>query len=171
MTNILDFDKERVLNLYPIIDEEDIKKGKRMDYLPISDEEEEINLFVYGTLLPGNHMYDSLFSGLDVKQLDGVVNGTLYSVNGAFPGLVEGSNDVEGKMYQVTGSQREIFELLNGLHGYESAIGKNPLYRFEELEVRTNEGEYKAYAYIFNRSTEGLTEIKSGSWLKPKGVV
>ena len=126
-------------------------------------------LFVYGTLREDakHEMYHvlarhALFVGV------ATVRGELYSL-GEYPGLVPRQDTAalsKGELYEISAEALE--HTLSVLDDYEGLDPGDPLaheYRRELVPVTLDDGrQLNAWAYVLNRSLEGLERIHSGDF-------
>ena len=135
-------------------------------------------LFVYGTLREdvGHEMYHVLASHA-VFVGAATVRGELYSL-GEYPGLVPSQDTtdlIKGELYEIGTDALE--HTLSVLDDYEGLGPGDPLpheYRRELVPVTLDDGRHlDAWAYVVNRSLEGLGRIRSGDfaeWRKSRGA-
>lgn len=135
-------------------------------------------LFVYGTLREdvGHEMYDVL-ARYAVFVSAATVRGELYSL-GEYPGLVprqDATDVIKGELYEIDTDALE--HALATLDDYEGLGPEDPLpheYRRELVPVALDDGrQVDAWAYVVNRSLEGLGRIRSGDfseWRKSRGA-
>ncbi|KGP71615.1 gamma-glutamylcyclotransferase family protein [Pontibacillus yanchengensis] len=116
------------------------------------------NVFVYGTLLPGEHNHH-IVSPYLIERNKGNVTGRLFNV-GAFPALVlHPTNRVSGEWFTV--SDQGLIGL-DFLEGYEP---DHPNNHYERVWVKDNNNEIEGYAYIYSDAkVKNLEEITSGCW-------
>lgn len=124
------------------------------------------HLFVYGTL---RHDFDGqrhpfLLKGCDYLG-EAYFNGKLYDL-GAFPGAVPSDNPsdrVKGEVYRLHQPER----ILAALDEYEGALGEDPLYRGELVDITLENGKsIKAWIYIFNGDVSGFHRIEPGDYVQ-----
>jgi gamma-glutamylcyclotransferase (GGCT)/AIG2-like uncharacterized protein YtfP len=113
-----------------------------------------VRIFVYGTLRKGECRHylleDSQFIGY--AKAKGFL---LYNI-GAFPGMVEGSGEVVGEVYEI---HESLLEKLDWVEGVPD------LFCRELIEVTLENGQtISAYAYIYNRKIDNKLLIPSGDW-------
>jgi gamma-glutamylcyclotransferase (GGCT)/AIG2-like uncharacterized protein YtfP len=135
-------------------------------------------LFVYGTLREdaGHEMYHVLAKHA-VFVGAATVRGELYSL-GDYPGLVprhDATGEITGEVYEIGNEALE--QTLSILDDYEGLGPEDPLpheYRRELVRVTLSDGrQLEAWAYVVNRSLEGLGRIHSGDfaeWSKSRGA-
>jgi gamma-glutamylcyclotransferase (GGCT)/AIG2-like uncharacterized protein YtfP len=122
------------------------------------------HLFVYGILRRDfegkRHPFLSDCDSLG----EAYFSGKLYDL-GAFPGAVPSDdlNDrVKGEVYRL--HQPEA--VLAKLDEYEGAIGADPLYRRELVDIILENGKIiKAWVYVFNGDASGFQRIESGDYV------
>lgn len=105
------------------------------------------------------------------------VRGELYSL-GDYPGLVPRSDAtdlIKGEVYEIKNDALE--RTLQVLDDYEGLGPEDPLpheYRRELVTVTLDDGrQLEAWAYVVNRSLEGLGRIHSGDfaeWRRSRGA-
>lgn len=126
-------------------------------------------LFVYGTLREdaGHEMYHVLARHA-VFVGAATVRGELYSL-GDYPGLVpryDTTDLIKGEVYEIRDDALE--HTLSVLDDYEGLGPDNPLpheYRRQLVHVTLDDGRHlEAWAYVVNRSLEGLGRIRSGDF-------
>ena len=122
----------------------------------------EAPLFLfYGTLMSGQGRGDMLdFLGRTVGPAE--IRGTLYSVHGAFPALVDGDGVVQGELWQPhDGCFNEAIAVLDGIEGYRPDDRASSMYLRERRQL--TDGTI-AYVYVWNQSLDRLTLIPDGDW-------
>ncbi len=131
-------------------------------------------LFVYGTLREdvGNEMYHVLAKHA-VLVGAATVRGELYNL-GEYPGLVprqHTADQIKGELYEIGTDALE--HTLSVLDDYEGVGPEDPLpheYRRELVHVTLDNGrQLDAWAYVLNRSIEGLGRIRSGDFAEWRG--
>lgn len=120
----------------------------------------ETFLFVYGTLLrSGTNSLERM--GEDVRYFSqGVIRGTLYHVNGWFPGLsLEGNTPIKGEVFTINKLAEARLDKYEGVeHG---------LYVKEEVEVEIPYGMMNCLVYVASdKLIEGKKIITCGDWIK-----
>ena len=114
------------------------------------------NVFVYGTLLSGEHNHDYYLSDSPCIGRSTLTGYDMYDI-GSFPGIVLGEGEIFGEVYNVS---EETLEELDYLEGEGS------LYIRKLVEVTMETGEkILASIYVYNRSIDGLETIPV--WLQP----
>ena len=111
-----------------------------------------INLFVYGTLMPGEPNFRQI-EDFVIDHQPGTIDGVLVDL-GAYPALVPGEGIVKGAMLRI---KPEALEITDRIEGYHSDPDRC-LYVREEVVVRLEDGqEARAWTYCFADSA-GVAE-------------
>ena len=106
--------------------------------------ETSINLFVYGTLMPGESNYWQI-EDFVIDHKPGTIDGVLVDL-GAYPALVPGEGFVKGIFLRM---KREALEITDRIEGY-STNRDRCLYVREEVTVSLKGGEgVTAWTYLF----------------------
>ena len=114
------------------------------------------HLFVYGTLMQGEANAHHLAG---VVRMAGLVRAALHDC-GPYPALSLGEGEVQGELVELP------LERLAGMDALEgSAPGGAPggMYRRTVLQVRTEAGVVRAYAYVMDDAGH-LPRIATGDW-------
>ena len=102
------------------------------------------NLFVYGTLMPGESNYRQIEKFV-MDHKPGTIDGVLVDL-GAFPALLPGEGLVQGIMLRMN---QEALEITDRIEGYHSDRDRC-LYVREEVIVRFEDRqEASAWTYLF----------------------
>ena len=101
------------------------------------------NLFVYGTLMPGESNYRQI-EAFVIDHRPGTIDGVLADL-GAYPALLPGDGHVRGVMLQM---HREALKITDRIEGYHPDRNRC-LYVREEVVVRFEEGQETAWTYFF----------------------
>jgi gamma-glutamylcyclotransferase (GGCT)/AIG2-like uncharacterized protein YtfP len=127
-----------------------------------------LNVFVYGTLKPGEANYHHYCQGRVKSQLLVYTFGNLYNLSVGYPAMTTGENKVKGIL--LTFEHPKILHSLDELEGYQEKRAANlneyyrdliPLYDLDDQPVG------KAWAYFM---TSGRVErlggvlVASGWW-------
>lgn len=114
------------------------------------------HLFVYGTLMSGEanaHHLD------DLPRMTGTVRGALHDC-GPYPALGPGTGDVRGEVLELPLSRLAAMDALEGCPPGGAPGG---MYRRSVLEVRTDQGVLRAYAYVMDDAARHPPIIR-GDW-------
>lgn len=77
----------------------------------------ELNIFVYGTLKPGEANYESYCKTWVVAEQEAMIRGQLYSLPFGYPALTVGQSSVYGFLLSFTDSH--ILNILDDLEDYD----------------------------------------------------
>ncbi len=109
----------------------------------------ETNLFVYGTLMPGEPNYRQI-EDLVIDHKPGTIDGVLVDL-GAFPALVPGEGIVKGVLLRM---KREALKITDRIEGYHADRDRR-LYVREGMVVQFEDGqEVVAWTYLFANSAD-----------------
>ena len=110
------------------------------------------NLFVYGTLMPGETNYRQI-EDLVIDHKKGTIEGDLVDL-GAFPSLLPGDGIVKGVMLQMDAQALKTTDNIEGYHPER----RHSLYVRKEVSVRFEGGqEAVAWTYFFG-SQESISD-------------
>jgi len=130
-------------------------------------------IFVYGTLraAPSHTMSKVLARHADFVSR-GRIPGVLYDV-GCYPGAVKKSGTrafVWGDVYRLRDPER-VLQILDRYEGWdEKKQPRSAEFKRSRVAVDLGAGKkVRAWIYLYNRSTEGLPQIRSGDYLKSAG--
>jgi gamma-glutamylcyclotransferase (GGCT)/AIG2-like uncharacterized protein YtfP len=130
-------------------------------------------IFVYGTLraAPSHTMSKVLERHADFVSR-GRIPGVLYDV-GRYPGAVKKSGTrafVWGDVYRLRDPERAL-QILDRYEGWdEKKQPRSAEFKRSRVAVDVGAGKkVRAWIYLYNRSTEGLPQIRSGDYLKSAG--
>ena len=119
---------------------------------------EEHRVFVYGTLLTGEH---NAHWAVGARRQRATAVGTIYDTGWGFPAFVKkGRTRIVGELLTVNEAG---FKSMDRLEGYPR------LYRREEITVYPSTGgRTKAWVYIMNCLPENAKVIEGGDWRNRK---
>lgn len=121
---------------------------------------DKFRVFVYGTLLTGEHnncIMSSGYYGQANKLGEDSINGfKMYSLGG-FPAIIPGQQEdwIIGEVWEV---DEEVFESLDALEGYPTM--------YNRVQVITEYGQ--AWVYTMTVANDRWHPIESGSWKQHK---
>lgn len=129
--------------------------------------EEELPIFVYGTLLPGQ-ANAHLWEGNEGAQMSAVLeNGRLYDL-GYFPMLVEeAGQQVQGVVLTFqSDAYSKVLALLDNLEGYDPQEPEDCAYQRVSRKVRLKNGrQVAAWVYLGQAQyTIGCPSVPHGDW-------
>jgi gamma-glutamylcyclotransferase (GGCT)/AIG2-like uncharacterized protein YtfP len=119
-----------------------------------------MKLFVYGTLLSGMRLHETL---ADAHCLGpAIIRGNLLDL-GAYAGLVEGDGVVTGEIYEV---DRPLLERLDQVEGFRADDPAGSLYLRKDARARrfADGTTVDAAAYYFPRATHAENRIACGDF-------
>jgi gamma-glutamylcyclotransferase (GGCT)/AIG2-like uncharacterized protein YtfP len=117
-----------------------------------------VEIFCYGTLLPGEERWRYLKPSVVSYQNDSVA-GHLFDTGKGYPGAVFGSiGCVSGIRFNIYDHLLE--KTLDLLDEIEGAVDGD----YRRVQVLTDKG-FQVFAYEFGQSCKELTQIQSGNWL------
>ena len=123
-----------------------------------------IKVFVYGTLIQGQHNHRVAEPFL-LEAKEGAVKGNLFSVGG-FPALaLDGENQIEVKGQWFTVAE-EGLKNMDRLEGYQEG---SPYNHYERVRVTDINGVDEGFVYVYSMKKcigRGLPVIESGSWVE-----
>ncbi len=103
-----------------------------------------INLFVYGTLMPGETNFSQI-EDLVISKTSGTIDGVLVDC-GAYPALIPGEGIVKGILLKVSHEAIAITDQIEGC----MSDRKRSLYLREEITVRTGDNHLiTAWTYLY----------------------
>ena len=128
----------------------------------------KINVFVYGTLKPGERNYLKYCIGKTIKETKAYTWGHLYHLPLGYPAMTEGSKKIEG--YLLTFSEPNILSILDELEDYDRARSPelNEYYR-QQVPVYNLADDFleKAWIYLMNLAKIEKLQgnlLNSGCW-------
>jgi len=125
-------------------------------------------LFVYGTLRPGvRHEMNTVLERYGEPVGRGKISGILYDV-GLYPGAVKTTATrafVHGDVYLLRDADRAL-KVLDRYEGWDEKKPRAGEFRRSRAVVDLGGRKtVKAWIYLYNRPTTGLTRIRSGDYL------
>ncbi len=118
-------------------------------------------IFVYGLLKPGFSLY-GVAEPFVVASTPAIASGRLYDA-GVPAARFDEDGTIEGFMFSL--DPQRMDEALKVLDELED---EGQVYRRQEIEVRTAEGERRVYAYHYLPSVGGLPDVGS-VWQRREG--
>jgi gamma-glutamylcyclotransferase (GGCT)/AIG2-like uncharacterized protein YtfP len=128
--------------------------------------QEQLPIFVYGTLRHGQKNYRPYLKGRTIREELATCRGRLYFDEvGGYPYLAPGEGEVQGEM--VTLSPRyyeQTLAALDELEEYKPCDESGSVYLRRVATVRlTKGGEARAWVYYWNRESTGVL-LESGDF-------
>ncbi|WP_305043258.1 gamma-glutamylcyclotransferase family protein [Geoalkalibacter sp.] len=130
---------------------------------------EQLPIFVYGTLRPGEKNYRAYLGGRTLAEIPASVRGELYFVeDGGYPYLVDGAGRVEGELViLVPEDYAQTLEMLDALEEYDPNNEAASVYLRRQGRVRLTDGtETDAWTYYWNCPQVVGRKIPSGDFRK-----
>lgn len=128
----------------------------------------EINVFVYGTLKPGERNYHYYCAGKNTKETKAYAWGQLYHLPLGYPAMAEGDKKIEG--YLLTFPNASILNSLDELEDYQldRSPDLNEYYR-QQVFVYAFADDFLEQAWVYLMSLEKIKQLKgtfvnSGCW-------
>ncbi len=125
----------------------------------------QLPVFVYGTLRPGFGNYSWALAGKTVAETDATLPNSVMHHGGGFPLVVHGDATVTGVAIDVDPDRYgDVLAALDALEGYRPA-GRSNLYDRVVRTVYTPSGPRRAWVYLY--AADGLDTrpvIASGDW-------
>lgn len=128
---------------------------------------EQLPVFVYGTLRPGEKNYRRYLAGRTISEVAATASGQLYFVaDGGYPYVIQGEGSVVGKLvYLVPDRYEQTLQDLDALEEYVPGDEKNSVYLRRRALVRLPDGnERVAWIYYWNFPQITGTRITSGDF-------
>ncbi|MFN6560778.1 MAG: gamma-glutamylcyclotransferase [Nostoc sp. ChiSLP01] len=125
-----------------------------------------VQVFVYGTLKPGEANYKRFCAGKIVDAKKAFVKGKLFALPMGYPAMTLGNSQVHG--YLVSFANPAILNQLDVLEGYHPArdVSEN-LYSRKTIEVYQGEWLSLGWAWVYLMSLERVDQL--GGVLQPDG--
>lgn len=126
-------------------------------------------IFVYGTLRSApRHQMNKVLERHADRVGRGKVPGILYDI-GPYPGAVKTTGTrafVRGDVYRLRDPDRAL-KVLDRYEGWDEKKPRSGEFRRSRVVVNMGAGKtVKAWIYLYNRPTSGLTRIRSGDYLE-----
>ncbi|MCA1992203.1 MAG: gamma-glutamylcyclotransferase [Coleofasciculus sp. S288] len=136
----------------------------------LSDEQtlNRLNVFVYGTLKPGEVNYKRYCEGKVIEEQRAIAYGQLFDLPLGYPAMTSGERPVQGCL--LTFADPSILSSLDELEDYDPqrAIAENEYYR-EQIEIYNLAGQTLGIAWVYLMAFEQVQRwegilIPSGLW-------
>ena len=128
----------------------------------------KIDVFVYGTLKPGERNYLNYCEGKTIKETKAYTWGELYHLSLGYPAMTEGNKKIEG--YLLTFADANILTSLDVLEDYARARSPelNQYYR-QQVPVYNLTDDFLGSAWVYLMSLEKIKQLRGiplncGSW-------
>lgn len=113
-------------------------------------------VFVYGTLMKGNSNHRFL-DGTKYIGSARIAGYSMFEVTKHYPGIVHGSDDIYGEVYEIN---KDVLNRLDGLEG-EGFLYK----RIVDKAVTDDGTEHDVYIYLWMKDVKGLEKTKITPWV------
>lgn len=127
-----------------------------------------LNVFVYGTLKPGESNYQYFCAGKVIEEKSAIAFGQLFDLPLGYPAMILGENLVQG--FLLTFADPASLSLLDKLEDYDPqrTLEENEYYR-QQIKTYSPDGEFLALAWAYLMTSERVQHlegvlISSGHW-------
>jgi gamma-glutamylcyclotransferase (GGCT)/AIG2-like uncharacterized protein YtfP len=119
---------------------------------------EEVRVFVYGTLKPGEANYQKYCAGKVKAAQRAFVFGQLFALPMGYPGMTLGEGQVQGYLLSLKNSR--ILEELDDLEGYQASrqIAEN-LYNRQYIEIFDLQGLCLSWAWAYFMTPDKVLQL------------
>ena len=119
----------------------------------------KIDVFVYGTLKPGESNYLNYCAGKTIKETKAYTWGELYHLSLGYPAITEGDNKIEG--YLLTFADASILTSLDELEDYhqERSPELNEYYR-QQVPVYNLTDDFLGSAWSYLMGLEKIKQLR-----------
>jgi len=119
---------------------------------------EQVRVFVYGTLKPGEANYQKYCAGKVLNAKRAVILGKLFALPMGYPAITLGQNQVHG--YLLSFSDPEILQALDYLEDYQpNRPSSENLYNRQQVEAYTQQGEALGWAWFYLMNLELVNQL------------
>jgi gamma-glutamylcyclotransferase (GGCT)/AIG2-like uncharacterized protein YtfP len=130
---------------------------------------EQLPVFVYGTLRSGGKNYGAYLGGRTTRERPGTIRGELFFVaDGGYPYVVAGDSAVRGEVMEIVPAlYEETLKGLDELEEYDPQSEEKSLYLRRPAAVRLEDGtEVTAWTYYWNCPHIKGEKVQSGDFKK-----
>lgn len=130
---------------------------------------ENLPVFVYGTLRPGQKNYPRYLRGRTRRERSATISGQLYFVeDGGYPYLTPGRGEVFGDLMELCPSRcEEVLREVDRLEDYDPLDEEHSVYLRRKTEADLGNGErVTAWVYYWNRPEVKGKRIFSGDFTR-----
>jgi gamma-glutamylcyclotransferase (GGCT)/AIG2-like uncharacterized protein YtfP len=126
---------------------------------------EQLPVFVYGTLRPGQKNYRRYLQGRTSREEPALCRGRLYFIaEGGYPYLTPEEGDVRGELLTLhPATYQQTLAALDDLEEYSAQDEAGSLYLRRIATVRAGVREVPAWVYYWHGTTSGV-RIESGDF-------
>lgn len=128
----------------------------------------QLKIFVYGTLKPGESNYQRYCAGKVVEEIEAIAFGQLYNLPLGYPGMTLGESPVQG--FVLTFADCDVLSLLDELEDYEpNRTPELNEYNRQLIEVYSCSRQPLGVVWVYLMSFERVKRLKgvlipSGCW-------
>ena len=118
-----------------------------------------LQVFVYGTLKPGEAYYEYYCGNKVVDAKKAWVRGELYALPQGYPAITQGNNLVYG--YLLSFATNEVLSRLDQLEDYhpEKHVSEN-FYNRKQVEIFNLENNSLGFAWVYFMSLDKIHQLK-----------
>jgi len=135
----------------------------------MNDSASTIQVFVYGTLKPGESNYLAFCQGNTIAEIEAYTKGELYHLTPGYPAMTLGTRKIQGYLL-IFSAQSKILSRLDILENYQPdrAIALNDYYR-QSVSVYNQQDELISNAWCYQMTPPKIAEfggqlINSNIW-------
>lgn len=129
-----------------------------------------LNIFVYGTLQPGEYYYPKYCAGKIIGSCQAIAHGNLYDLPLGYPAMIIGNGIVHG--YRLSFNDISILNALDELEDYDpNRPDYENEYQREQVEIFTLSGNSLGVAWAYLMDSERVNHLggrylADGKWTK-----
>ncbi|MBW4553088.1 MAG: gamma-glutamylcyclotransferase [Aphanocapsa sp. GSE-SYN-MK-11-07L] len=133
---------------------------------PGSFKSQDFQVFVYGTLMPGQSGYQQFCAGQVIQTRRAIAPGQLYDLPAGYPAMTSGPGWVQG--YVLAFANPQILVQLDDYEDYDPGRGKaDNLYYRQQLEVFSRDRTSLGLAWVYLMRSQ-FVQVMGGKYL-PSG--
>lgn len=118
-----------------------------------------LKIFVYGTLKPGESNYQRLCVGKVVEEEKAIAYGQLFDLTLGYPGMTAGQSPIQG--FVLTFADGAILSILDELEDYDPNRSESDNeYNRQLIEVYNQSGESLGLVWVYLMSWEKVQELR-----------
>ncbi|PSF37274.1 hypothetical protein C7H19_11190 [Aphanothece hegewaldii CCALA 016] len=127
-----------------------------------------MQVFVYGTLKPGERNYPYYCEGKTVQEREAYTKGKLFHLSLGYPGLLEGEGKVKGIL--LTFSDKSVLEKLDELEDYHPLRSPHlNEYQRKQIQIFSLDDEFLGEVWGYVMTLEKIQQyrgkpVRSGCW-------
>lgn len=130
--------------------------------------ENTLRVFVYGTLKEGGR-FASCFDSRRLSVKEGAINGSMFSVSGAYPAVIFGGDSIiHGEVHEFADDDaKDVQNHMDGIEGFVEGRDGN-LYNRITVDIQVGDELIECETYEYNSELEALKkrmkQIEDGTW-------